>query len=211
MKSWDVIIVGGGIIGLSLAIELRKTGRTVLLVERGEPGKEASYAAGGMLANCGATFSEALKPLADASAMMYPEFIHELRDESGLRIDFREDGTILFPASDQSGNGPILMRTNCFLSLERLGARARTFRLARVLPSRAMRRPPRLGCGMCQGGTTPRDRFFFGRRGEGHYYFRWTGLRRHHESNGLCFGLCGQLRGSMGGAACPTVISYSSG
>ena len=65
MKSWDVIIVGGGIIGLSLAIELRKTGRTVLLVERGEPGKEASYAAGGMLANCGDEFSEALKPLAE--------------------------------------------------------------------------------------------------------------------------------------------------
>ena len=98
VKSWDVIIVGGGIIGLSLAIELRKTGRTVLLVERGEPGKEASYAAGGMLANCGDEFSEALGPLADASATMYPEFVHELRDESGLRIDFREDGTILFPS-----------------------------------------------------------------------------------------------------------------
>jgi len=106
VKSWDIIIVGGGIIGLSLAIELRKTGRSVLLVERGEPGKEASYAAGGMLANCGDEFSEALKPLADASAMMYPEFIHELRDESGLRIDFREDGTILFPASDRIRQRP---------------------------------------------------------------------------------------------------------
>ena len=49
MKTWDVIIVGGGIIGLSLAIALRKRGASVLVVERGEPGREASYAAGGML------------------------------------------------------------------------------------------------------------------------------------------------------------------
>jgi glycine oxidase len=106
VKTWDVIVVGAGIIGLSLSIELRKTGRTVLLVERGQPGKEASYAAGGMLANCGDEFSEALKPLADASASMYPEFVHELSDESGLRIDFREDGTILFPPRDEISQPP---------------------------------------------------------------------------------------------------------
>ena len=47
MKSWDVIVIGGGIIGLSLSIELRKKGARVLVVERGEPGREASYAAGG--------------------------------------------------------------------------------------------------------------------------------------------------------------------
>jgi glycine oxidase len=98
VKTWDVIIVGAGVIGLSLAIELRKTGRTVLLVERGEPGREASHAAGGMLANYGDEISDALKLLADASAQMYPEFVHELQDESGLHIDLRSDGTILFPA-----------------------------------------------------------------------------------------------------------------
>jgi len=37
MKRWDVIIVGGGIIGLSLSIELRKKGANVLVVERGIP------------------------------------------------------------------------------------------------------------------------------------------------------------------------------
>ena len=97
MKTWDVIVIGAGIIGLSLALELRKTGRSVLVVERGEPGREASFAAGGMLANCGDEFSEVLKPLADVSAQMYPEFVHELQDESGTQIDLRSDGTILFP------------------------------------------------------------------------------------------------------------------
>ena len=42
MKSWDVIVIGGGIIGLALSIELRKQGGSVLVVERGQPGREAS-------------------------------------------------------------------------------------------------------------------------------------------------------------------------
>src|SRR5947208_16664518 len=97
MKTWDVIIVGGGIIGLSLSIALRKRGARVLVVERGEPGREASYAAAGMLADCTAETPEALQPLAIASARMYPEFVHELQDESGIDVDLREDGTIPFP------------------------------------------------------------------------------------------------------------------
>ena len=94
MKTWDVIIIGGGIIGLSLSITLRKRGAQVLVVERGEPGREASYAAAGMLA-----WTEVLPPLralAEASARMYPEFAHELRDESGIDIDLRDHGTVLF-------------------------------------------------------------------------------------------------------------------
>src|SRR5262252_3938246 len=103
MKSWDAIVIGGGIIGLSLAIELRKSGMTVLIVERGEPGREASWAAGGMLADCGLEIPPALQDLATASARVYPEFVHELQDESGLRIDLRDQGTLLFldaPADD---------------------------------------------------------------------------------------------------------------
>ncbi|MGB0106814.1 MAG: FAD-dependent oxidoreductase, partial [Candidatus Sulfotelmatobacter sp.] len=52
MRNWDVIVIGGGIIGLSLSIELRRKGASVVIVERGEPGREASHAAGGMLVDC---------------------------------------------------------------------------------------------------------------------------------------------------------------
>jgi len=45
VKSWDVIIAGAGIIGVSLALELRQRGADVLLLDRGEPGSEASSAA----------------------------------------------------------------------------------------------------------------------------------------------------------------------
>ncbi len=96
MKTWDVIIIGGGIIGLSLAISLRKRGATVLVVERGEPGREASQAAGGMLVDCPLETPQALQALATSSARMYPEFAHELEVESGLKVDLRDKGTILF-------------------------------------------------------------------------------------------------------------------
>lgn len=95
VKTWDVIVIGGGIIGLSLARELRKHGASVLVVERGEPGREASYAAGGML---GDETLSVLQPLATASAEMYPEFAHQIEDESGQKVDLRSEGTLLFPA-----------------------------------------------------------------------------------------------------------------
>jgi glycine oxidase len=100
VKTWDIIIIGGGIIGLSLAIALRKRGARVLVVERGEPGREASYAAGGMLVDCSLETPPPLQPLATASARMYPEFAHELQIESGVNVDLRDHGTIVFPPPD---------------------------------------------------------------------------------------------------------------
>ncbi len=102
VKTWDVIIIGGGIIGLSLAIALRKRGAQVLVVERGEPGREASHAAAGMLADSMEETPQALQALATASARMYPEFCHELQDESGIKVDLRDQGTLVL---DPAGSG----------------------------------------------------------------------------------------------------------
>ena len=100
MKTWDVIVIGGGIIGLSLSIALKKRGARVLIVERGEPGREASHAAGGMLVDCPLETPSGLQPLAAASARMYPEFAYELEVESGIKVDLRDYGTILFPGKE---------------------------------------------------------------------------------------------------------------
>jgi glycine oxidase len=107
VKSWDAIIIGAGIIGLSLAIELNKESLRVLVVEKGEPGREASWAAGGMLVDDPAETRPELRELATASARMYPEFVHELEDESGLKIDLRSVGTIVL-TSGETGIHPVL-------------------------------------------------------------------------------------------------------
>ncbi len=99
MKTWDVIVIGAGIIGLSLSLELKRKGASVLVVERGQPGREASHAAGGMLVDCPLETPAALQPLATASARLYPEFARELEIESGMKVDLRDQGTILFPSS----------------------------------------------------------------------------------------------------------------
>jgi glycine oxidase len=106
VKTWDVIVVGGGIIGLSLGIALRKRGATVLLVERGEPGREASHAAGGMLVDCSLETPSALQPIAVASARMYPQFAHEIEVESGAKVDLRDHGTLVIPPPEHVHERP---------------------------------------------------------------------------------------------------------
>jgi glycine oxidase len=96
VNSWDVIIAGAGIIGVSLGLELRERGAKVLLLDRGEPGNEASSAAAGMLAATDPETPPALLPLALESARMFPEYVRKLEDLSGIKTDFRRQGAIAF-------------------------------------------------------------------------------------------------------------------
>ncbi len=102
MKTWDVVIIGGGVIGLSLAWRLRRDGASVLIVEKSEPGREATHAAGGMIAHCDPNNPPALATLIAASARMYPQFVRELRDESFESPDLRSAGTIAFLEEGES-------------------------------------------------------------------------------------------------------------
>jgi glycine oxidase len=102
VKTWDVVIIGGGVIGLSLARRLRRDGASVLIVEKSEPAGEATHAAGGMIAHCDPHNPPALAALIAASARMYPEFVRELREESFESPDLRSAGTIAFFGKDES-------------------------------------------------------------------------------------------------------------
>lgn len=94
MKSWDVIIAGAGLIGVSVALELRERGATVLVLDRAEPGAEASSAAAGMLAPADPETPEALRPLAIESAQMFAAFVRKVESAAGMQVDFRRVGTI---------------------------------------------------------------------------------------------------------------------
>ena len=94
MHTSDVVIAGAGIIGLSLSIELRRAGASVAVLDRGEPGREASSAAAGMLVADDPDTDSKLKPLARMSASMYPAFVEDLEFCSGIDVELENRGTL---------------------------------------------------------------------------------------------------------------------
>ncbi|WP_345821542.1 glycine oxidase ThiO [Methylobacterium fujisawaense] len=93
----DVAVIGGGLIGLSIAWRLARAGRTVTVLERETIGAGASLAATGMLAPAAEhePGSDPLLPLALDSLQLWPGFRDALEAESGRTIDYRADGTLV--------------------------------------------------------------------------------------------------------------------
>jgi glycine oxidase len=97
----DVAIVGGGIIGCALAAELARRGARVTVVERGQPGMEASSAAAGMLGpRAEADTPGPFLALGVASLAMYPAAIAALREETGIDPEYQRDGILYVALSD---------------------------------------------------------------------------------------------------------------
>ncbi len=92
----DVVVVGGGVIGLTIARALVGRNARVLLIERGEMlGMESSRAAAGMLApQSEADRADEFFALACASREMYPLFAESLREETGIGIELEKTGTL---------------------------------------------------------------------------------------------------------------------
>jgi glycine oxidase len=81
----DVVVVGGGVIGLSVAYFCAREGRTVTVLERGDLGRESSWAGAGIIpAGRAATARSAYAKLLGTSSEMFPQFSAELRDETGI-------------------------------------------------------------------------------------------------------------------------------
>src|SRR2546430_7012810 len=85
----DVVIIGGGVIGLSVARALALRGvRDVVVVEKNDFGREASWAAGGILApQIEADTSNDFFNLVCASRDLYRDFAKALRNESGIDVE----------------------------------------------------------------------------------------------------------------------------
>jgi glycine oxidase len=95
-RSVDVVIIGGGVIGLTIARALAQRGvRDVCLVERSSLGAEASFAAGGILApQAEANARDEFFELACRSRELYPEFAAALNEESGIDVELDPTGTL---------------------------------------------------------------------------------------------------------------------
>ncbi|MGH9713945.1 MAG: glycine oxidase ThiO [Candidatus Acidiferrales bacterium] len=102
MTAFDVAIIGGGVIGGSIAFELAAEKLSVVLLDRQQPGQEASWAAAGMLSP-GPDSPEALPlvPLGKKSLQLYPEFVSAVEEASGQPTSFMRVGTLqVFPDSN---------------------------------------------------------------------------------------------------------------
>ena len=95
MKSFDVAIAGAGLIGSSIALELAQAGLKVGVFDRGEPGREASWASAGILSPAPESPAMiSMVPLAKASMNLYPALVANVEEISGEKVGFRPKGTM---------------------------------------------------------------------------------------------------------------------
>lgn len=98
----DVAIVGGGIIGCSIAYELARRGVAVTVVERGWIGRESSWASAGIISPPSSPDTpEARARLTARSVRAYPEFVAAVEEVSGLDTGFRWRGELTVAGTEE--------------------------------------------------------------------------------------------------------------
>lgn len=101
-KTADIVVIGGGVIGLAIARALALRGVSSIIVERSTLGAESSTAAAGMLApQAEADSADDFFKLCCRSRDLYPQFAAELLDETGIDIEFATHGTLYLAFTDE--------------------------------------------------------------------------------------------------------------
>jgi glycine oxidase len=105
-REHDLVVAGAGIVGLACAWRAAQAGMSVLVLERGEPGAQASAVAAGMLAPVteAAFGEEELLRLNVAGRAEWPAFAAELSERSGVDLEYRDSGALVVAADrDDAG------------------------------------------------------------------------------------------------------------
>src|SRR5215469_9392669 len=93
MKTYDVTVAGGGLVGASIALELAFAGLKVAVFDAQKPGREASWASAGMISPSPESAAMgSLLPISLASVAVYPTFIRRVEELSGRPVGYRKDG-----------------------------------------------------------------------------------------------------------------------
>ncbi|HWE62310.1 MAG TPA: glycine oxidase ThiO [Chloroflexota bacterium] len=111
MATTDVLIIGGGVIGASIAYHLSQQGVGVTVLERHRTGGHASRASAGLLHPLyDRAIPEPLRALSAASFALFPDLVARLRELTGvdaayqpcgwLRVALREDAAAALQARD---------------------------------------------------------------------------------------------------------------
>jgi len=95
-RSYDAIVVGAGVIGLSCAWRAARRGARVVVLDRAEPPAGATRVAAGMLAPVGElAFGEPdLLEMTLAAADLYPGFVAELESATGMATGYARQGAL---------------------------------------------------------------------------------------------------------------------
>ena len=139
-SSPDVLVLGGGIVGLSIAWRARARGLSVTLLERDRSARATSWVAAGMLAPVAETeFGSAGRRLLDLglrSAALWPGFAAELEEATGVEVGLLRTGTLIVARDGDEARElerQLAFRQSLGLRAERLlpgAARARESALA---------------------------------------------------------------------------------
>ncbi|MEI2663277.1 glycine oxidase ThiO [Rossellomorea sp. LJF3] len=107
-KAYDVVIVGGGVIGCSILYQLSKRGKKGLLIEKEQLASRASKAAAGMLGvHTELNGGSPLYRLAQKSRNMYPALAQELKELTGMDIEYMENGMIKLARKEEEAQNLI--------------------------------------------------------------------------------------------------------
>jgi glycine oxidase len=97
-----IVVVGGGAIGMLQARAFAKQGCEVVLVDKGELGREASWAGGGIISPLYPwRYSEPVTALASRSQALYPDLVLALQEESGIDPEYSGHGLLMLKVEDK--------------------------------------------------------------------------------------------------------------
>lgn len=104
----DVLVVGAGIIGILIALELHAAGAKVLLLERNaEIAAESTWAGGGILSPLYPwRYSDAVMTLAQYGQQHYPDLAGTLLAATGIDPEYLQSGLLMFAGDDQALDPP---------------------------------------------------------------------------------------------------------
>jgi len=139
VKNSDILIVGGGVIGLLSAYFLQKEGAEITILDKAEVGKESSWAGGGILSPLYPwRYADPVNQLSSYSQKHYQQLCSELEKVTGISPQWLQSGLLMLDCDDDSS--AIQSWTNTFQK-----------KLTKLTASQLQDYEPQIGSGYTQG------------------------------------------------------------
>jgi glycine oxidase len=90
----DILVIGGGVIGLATAWKLAKAGKKVIVLEKNTCAECTSTVAPGALMPYNPSREDALPAMQHQSLALYSQFIQALEEDSGINVKYTRNGRV---------------------------------------------------------------------------------------------------------------------